>query len=180
MNRTVRRNTLLVPLLALAVSLALASPRAQAQVKPFKITGGGYAPDGISLIPLTAVPHSTVGNATELGNYTGEGFFQILDYTGPLTAEFSSAPNVVFVAANGDQLAFTYGDTDNGAKQPGEVTLFPEADGSFTAVFVAEFNPDLENCTGRFEKVTSGSFVMVAVSEPFFILGTATTPFAYT
>jgi hypothetical protein len=179
MNRSVRRTTLLVPLLALVVSLALAAPQAQAQVKPFKITGGGYAPDGISLIPLTAVPHSTVGNATELGNYTGEGFFQILDYTGPLTAEFSSAPNVVFVAANGDHLAFTYGDTDNGAKQPGEVTLLPEPDGSFTAVFVAEFNPDLENCTGRFAKLTGGSFIMVAVSEPFFILGTTTTPFAY-
>src|SRR5262249_16750625 len=97
MIRNARLNSLIVPLLALVVSLALASPRAQAQEKPFKITGGGYAPDGISLIPLTAVPHSTVGNATELGNYTGEGFFQILDYTGPLTAEFSSAPNVVFV-----------------------------------------------------------------------------------
>jgi hypothetical protein len=162
------------------VVLALAHSQAHAQVKPFKITGGGYVPEGISLIPYTPVPHSTVGNATELGNYTGEGWFQILDFTGPLTADFSSAPNVVFVAANGDHLAMTYGDTDNGAKQPGEVMLFPNSDGSFTGYFIAEFNPDLPNCTGRFAKLTGGSFIMYAVSDPFFIVGTSTTPFFYT
>jgi hypothetical protein len=177
---TARLHTLIVASLALAASLAFLSSRAEAQVKPFKITGGGYAPDGISLIPGDAVPHSTVGNATELGKYTGEGFFQILDFTGPLSAEFSSAPNVTFVAANGDVLAMTYGDTDNGAEQPGEVTLVPNADGSFTAHFVAEFNPDLANCTGRFAKLTGGSLIMYAESDPFFILGTSTTPFNYT
>jgi hypothetical protein len=151
----------------------------QAQEKPFKITGGGYAPDGISLIPGIPVPHSTVGHATELGKYSGEGYFQILDFTGPLSAEFSSAPNVVFVAANGDHLAMTYGDVSNGANQPGEVTLVPNNDGSFTAYFVAEFNPDLPNCTGRFAKLTGGSVTMYAVSDPFFIQGTSTTPFNY-
>jgi hypothetical protein len=107
----------------------------------------------------------------------GEGWFQILDYTGPLSAEFSSAPNFVFVAANGDRLAMTYGDTNNGAEQPGQVTLVPNGDGSLTAYFVAEFNPDLPNCTGRFAKLTGGSLIMYAVSDPFFILGTSTTPF---
>jgi hypothetical protein len=172
----------IVPLIALAASLALTSSRAEAQVKPLKITGGGSAPDGIALTPYTPAPHSATGNATELGNYTGEGFFQILEGTGPLTAEFSSAPNFVFVAANGDHLAMTYGDVDNGAAQPGEVTLMPNSDGSFTALFVAEFNPDLPNCTGRFAKVTGGSLIMYAVSDPFFIVegGTATTPFNYT
>ena len=179
MFRTVRLRTIVASLIALAASLALTSSRAEAQVKPFKITGGGYAPEGISLIPDNPVPHSTVGNATELGKYTGEGSFQILDFTGPLSAEFSSAPNVVFVAANGDELAMTYGDTNNGAKQPGEVTLVPNDDGSFTAYFVAEFNPDLPNCTGRFAKLTGGSLIMYAVSDPFFILGTSTTPFNY-
>jgi hypothetical protein len=170
----------IVPSIVLAASLALASSQAEAQVKPFKITGGGYAPDGISLIPFSPVSHSTVGNATELGSYTGEGYFQILDSTGPLSAEFSSAPNFVFVAANGDHLAMTYGDTDNGAEQPGQATLVPNNDGSFTAYFVAEFNPDLANCTGRFAKLTGGSFIMYAVSDPFFILGTSTTHFNYT
>jgi hypothetical protein len=179
MFRTARLPAATVPLIALAASLALAPSRAEAQVKPLKITGGGYAPDGISLIPDTPAPHSAVGNATELGHYTGEGSFQILDYTGPLTAEFSSAPNFVFVAANGDHLAMTYGVTSNGANHPGEVTLVPNSDGSLTAYFVAEFNPDLPNCTGRFAKVTAGSLIMYAVSEPFFISGTSTTPFIY-
>jgi hypothetical protein len=179
MFRADRLRAVIVPLIALTASLALTSSRAEAQVKPLKITGGGYAPDGISLVPDTPAPHSATGNATELGKYTGEGWFQILDYTGPLTAQFSSAPNFVFVAANGDHLAMTYGVTDNGAQQAGEVTLVPNGDGSFTAYFVAEFNPDLPNCTGRFAKLTGGSLIMYAVSEPFFILGTSTTPFNY-
>jgi hypothetical protein len=74
----------------------------------------------------------------------------------------------------------TAGVTSNGAQQPGQATLTLNADGSFTAVFVAEFNPDLANCTGRFAKLTSGSLIMVAVSDPFFILGASTTPFNYT
>jgi hypothetical protein len=179
MFRTARLHALIVPLVVLTASLTLTASRAEAQVKPFKITGGGYAPDGISLIPDTSAPHSAVGNATELGNYTGEGSFQILNYTGPLSADFSSAPNFVFVAANGDHLAMTYGDIENGAQEPGQVTLVPNSDGSLTAYFVAEFNPDLTNCTGRFAKLTGGSFIMYAVSEPFFIQGTSTTPFIY-
>jgi hypothetical protein len=110
-----------------------------------------------------------------LGSYTGEGWFQLLDLTG----SFSRAPNAVFVAANGDHLAMTYGVTSNGAKAPGQVTLMPNDDGRFTALFIAEFNPDLPNCTGRFAKLTGGSFMMYALSDPFFILGTSTTPFKY-
>jgi hypothetical protein len=176
------RNSRFVSLAVCTFALALAPNQAQAQVKPLKITGGGLAPEGIALIPGTPAPHSAVGNATELGKYLGEGFFQILDYTGPLTAEFSSAPEFVFTAANGDELAMTYGVVGNGAKQPGQVTLTPNADGSFTAVFVAEFNPVPANSTGRFAKVTSGSLIMIAISEPFFIPMTSpnTTPFAYT
>jgi hypothetical protein len=97
-----------------------------------------------------------------------------------LTAEFSSAPDFVFTAANGDELATTYGDVSNGAKQPGQVTLYPQTDGSFIAVFVAEFNPIPALCTGRFAKLTGGSFIMVATSDPFFIIGDWTTPFNYT
>jgi len=32
---------------------------------------------------------------------------------------------------------------------------------------VAEFNPIPSECTGRFKNVVDGSFIMVAVSEPF-------------
>jgi hypothetical protein len=56
----------------------------------------------------------------------------------------------------------------------------PNSDGSFTAVFIAEFNPDLPNCTGRFAKLTGGSLIMIAVSDPFVILGLTTSPFNYT
>jgi hypothetical protein len=174
------RNPFAATLAFWTMTLALGQSPAQAQVKPLKITGGGYAPDGIALTPYTPARHTAVGNATELGKYTGEGWFQILDNPGQFFAEFSSAPNFVFVAANGDHLAMTYGVTNNNAKQPGQVTLMPNDDGSFTAYFVAEFNPDLPNCTGRFAKLTGGSLIMYAVSEPFFIEGPSTTPFNYT
>jgi hypothetical protein len=162
-----------------ALALVLGQNRAEAQVKPFKISGGGLAPDGIALVPGTPAPHSAAGNATELGNYQGEGFFQILNYTSLTTAKFSSGPDFIFTAANGDLLAMTYGVVANGAAHPGDVTLCPNSDNSFTAIFVAEFNPLLAKCTGRFAKLTGGSFIMVAVSEPFFILGATTTPFMY-
>jgi hypothetical protein len=173
-------NTVVVPLVAFVAVLTLASQVAEAQVKPFKITGSGVAPSGLSLIPGVPAPHVSTGQATELGNHTGAGFFTILDFTGPLTAEFSSAPTYVFTAANGDKLAFTYGDVNNGAASPGEVTLIPNSDGSFSALFVAEFNPVPSQSTGRFAKVTGGSFVMIAQSSPFFLFGTASTPFSYT
>jgi hypothetical protein len=179
MYRTSRLSSVAVALAALAAIITLTPSQAEAQVKPFKITGGGLVPGGISLIPGVPAYHNATGVATELGAYSGEGWFTLLGFTGPLTAEFSSAPDFVFTAANGDQLAFTYGDVGNGAGEPGEVTLYPVGDGSFIAVFVAEFNPVQEKSTGRFAKVTGGSFIMVATSEPFFLLGTETTPFAY-
>ena len=162
-----------------AVILSLGQTQADAQVKPFKITGVGYAPDGINLTPGTPGPHWAIGTATELGSYYGAGFFQLLEYTSLTTAEFSSAPDFVFTAANGDKLAVTYGVVSNGATEPGQLTLHPHSDGSFTAVFVAEFNPIPAQCTGRFAKITGGSFLMTAVSEPFFFLETTTTPFVY-
>jgi hypothetical protein len=86
----------------------------------------------------------------------------------------------VFVAANGDRLAFDYGaDPDH----PGTFTLTPTADGKVVAVFVAEFTPVPEDSTGRFAKVTGGSFTIVATSEPFALTPNAqgfTPPFAYT
>jgi hypothetical protein len=174
------RSSFVAACVVFTFALGLGQGPVQAQVKPFKVTGGGFAPDGIALIPGTPAFHNATGQATELGEYTGAGNFQILEYTSALTAEFSSAPDFTFTAANGDKLVFTYGDVDNGAKQAGEVTLEPVGDGSFTAVFVAEFNPVPSKCTGRFAKVTAGSFIMIAKSEPFFLLGTTTTPFAYT
>jgi hypothetical protein len=123
MFRILRPNAAIAPLAALGALLALACPRAEAQVKPFKVTGGGVAPNGLSLVPGTPTPHWAVGEATELGKYYGAGNEQLLKLTSPTTADFSSYGPFVFVAANGDKLAFTYGDTSNGAKQSGKVTL---------------------------------------------------------
>jgi hypothetical protein len=170
-------NKLVVPFIALAAVLTLACQKAQAQVKPFKVTGAGI----VDYVPVqTGVPvfHFAVGEATELGKYYGEGEVQLDRFTSPTTADFSSAVPFVFTGANGDKLAFTYGDTNNGAAQPGVVTLYDLGDGTFIAVWVAEFNPVVSECTGRFTKVVGGSFIMVAVTEPF-VLGAAD-PVGYT
>jgi hypothetical protein len=165
----------LVMLLAIPV---LTCSQAQAQVvKPFKVTGGGTA-DYFPVVTLVPSGHTATGEGTELGHYEGAGEFQLLEFTGPTTANFDSAVPFVFIAANGDKLVCTYGDTSNGAAEPGEVTLYPAPGGLFFAVFVAEFNPVPSLCTGRFAKLLSGSFMMTAVSDPF-VLG-AFDPVGYT
>jgi hypothetical protein len=177
-----RLKSFAIPLLALVAVLTLACCQAEAQVKPFKITGGGFAPQGLSLVPGVPSPHWAVGHATELGRYYGAGNVQLLQFTSATTADFSSFGPFVFTAANGDQLAFTYGDTSNGAAQSGKVKLTVVGfTGNnipiVTAIFVAEFNPVPALCTGRFSKVIGGSFIMTAVTQPF-VLG-STTPLAY-
>jgi len=172
----VRRLTL-ASLIAIAATIALA-PTAAAQVKPFKITGGGIATEGLPLSPGTPGPHWAVGQATELGSYYGEGAFTLVNFTSISTANFKSAIDFVIVGANKDKLVFTYGDTTNGAVAPGEVVLTYVGDGKFVAVFTAEFNPVLAKCTGRFAKISGGSFIMVATSDPF-VLG-ASDPVGYT
>jgi hypothetical protein len=173
----------MIGLFAFVVVLACSQGPAQAQVvKPFKISGGGPAPDGLSLIPGVPSVHYATGQATELGRYSCEGMFTLLPLAPPpgASATFSSAPYCTFTAANGDVLTCTYGVVSNGADGPGVVTLSPDGPGHFTAVFVAEFNPVPGLCTGRFAKVTGGGFLMIAMSSPFSILGTQTTPFTYT
>lgn len=166
-----------VRLVALVAVLVLACPAADAQVKPFKITGGGTI-DYIPLVDHVPVFHWAVGNATHMGQYYCEGMVQLLGFTSPNTADFSSAAPCVFSAANGDKLAFTYGDVNNGAHDPGFVTLHDAGGGMVFTVWVAEFNPVPELCTGRFADVVDGSFIMTAMSEPF-VLG-AHDPVGYT
>jgi hypothetical protein len=161
--------------LAALVVLAVGSTT-QAQTKPFKVTGAGIV-DYVPVTPGVPVFHWAVGEATDLGRYYGEGKVQLDEFTGPTTADFSSAVPFVFTAANGDKLAFTYGDTENGAAQAGHVELVPVEGGEFVAVWLAEFNPVPSLSTGRFAKVVGGSFTMLAITEPF-VLG-ATDPVAY-
>ncbi len=183
MLRTFRRQMNFSPLIALAAFLALACPSAEAQeraetrVKPFFVTGGGIAAKGLPTVPGTPAPQWARGHASELGRYFAQGTFELLAFTGPTTATFSSASPCIFVDARGDQLAFTYGDVTNHAMQPGQVQLFPAGGNKVVARFVAEFNPWLPQCTGRFANVVGGSFTMIAVSEPF-VFGT-TTPVRY-
>jgi hypothetical protein len=126
--------------------------------------------DYIPIVTNVPVFHWAVGEASELGWYCAEAKFQLLQFTSQTTGEFDSAVPCVFTSVNGDELVFTYGDTTNGAKQPGSVDLYPLPSGEFIGVFVAEFNPVPAKCTGKFKNVVRGSFTMVAVTEPF-VLG---------
>jgi hypothetical protein len=172
-----RLNKLMVPVFALTVVLTFACRTAHAQVKPFKVTGGGIV-DFVPSTLDTPAFHFAVGTATELGDYYGDGKVQLDEFLSPTSAAFSSAVPFVFTAANGDKLAFHYGRTDFGAAGPGIVQLFPADDGKVVAVWVAEFNPVPDECTGRFQKVIGGSFIMTAVTEPF-VFGSSD-PVAYT
>ena len=167
---------LLVAVLGMA-TLAGAAKKT-AVTKPFKVTGGGVAPEGLRP-PGEVTTHLIDGTATHLGHHTGEGDFDIFTLvpTSPTTLEgtFGSHDPCVFVAANGDELVCYYGRTDKGAAEVGtfEITVVggtPEAP-LVEAFFIAEFvvQPDLS--TGRFDGAT-GSWTMFAQTEPF-ILGSS-------
>lgn len=159
-----------------AIEAALTSFNADPRVVPFKITGSGYAPQGLPEVPGLTGPHTATGTATELGKYTGDGVFKLLSLDmATLTGTFEGT--FTFVAANGDKLAMNYGAVPG---NPGRLALFPVANGQFVAVFVAEFTPDAALSTGRFANVIGGGFEMLAVSSPFSLTPSGyTTPFAY-
>jgi hypothetical protein len=140
---------------------------------------GGPPPLGIPVFPGGTAPHDATGTATRLGSYSGEGEFELLTFD-PATGTGTFRGSFVFVAANGDRLAFTYGvDPAN----PGRFTLVPAGDDKVVVRFVAEFTPVPEQSTGRFANVTGGSFTMVATTEPFVPVPDEhgyTPPFAYT
>ncbi|WP_339912202.1 hypothetical protein [Symmachiella dynata] len=151
----------LVVLLAVFV---ITSNTAEAQkLKPFKVSGEGF----VDFIPLTVGPtanHTSQGTATHLGAYhLSAAAVQldseiVFDEDGVGTADFSSAVDPVFVAANGDQLTLHY---------DGVVMAIPQPNGTYRTFWVADFTPVPAGNTGRFKKVTGGSFVMYAESEPF-------------
>ena len=153
--------------------------------KPFKIKGGGVAPEGLAP-PGEVTTHLIEGTATHLGHHEGIGSF----VTGPpvptspstLAGEFGSDEPCVFVAANGDQLVCHYGRTDKGAAEPGEyeLTVVGVTDGGVPiveALFIAEFVPQSES-TGRFAGAT-GSWIMYARTEPFVLFSTDPTAYEW-
>jgi len=154
-----------IPLIALVAALTVCHT-VEAQVKPFKVKGGGNAPDGLSVVGGVS-PYTMSGTATQLGKYSGFGIAQV---TGPV----SFTGGYVFVAANGDRLV---------CEHPGTFTTHPDGQGRFFAVFDATFSPTnltINNITyastGRFANV-SGSFRMIAITGSFDIVGVATTAF---
>jgi hypothetical protein len=92
--------------------------------------------------------HSSVGVATHLGLYYGDGTVQTDSATfdpdtGHITGEFGSGSPYVFTAANGDKLVCWYGRTAYGAKQPGTfdltiVDVLDNGDLVVEAEFIAE------------------------------------------
>lgn len=153
--------------ITVAILLTGLENSATAQVKSFKISGGGVA----DYLPLPGIPpafHFAVGNATHLGKHYGEGKFRTDTFNADNgSGTFSSSEPFVFTAADGSDLAFHYGRVDFGADGPGIFQLFPAGGNKVFAVFVAEFKPVAALCTGRFKNVVDGSFVMTAMTEAF-------------
>jgi len=164
------RNRWAGALAALVVALVVGGSTAQAQAKPFHISGTGAGPDGLPFPGQDPRYHWAVGTATHLGKYFGEGSVEtetlnIDPETGVITGEFGSGPGgFVFYGANKkDVLATDYGRVEG---DPGTYTLTPVGGGDYVAVWVAEFVVDPARSAGKFAGVT-GSWTMIAVSEPF-------------
>jgi hypothetical protein len=164
MSKTCRWSSIVA--LAVAGILSLAEADGKSTVtKPFFMEGCGAAPDGASVFGLESL-HDSHGVGAFLGRYSGnDGHFFSLSFD-PETLSGTFHGSFVFVGANGDRLACTYGDTANGADSPGRYWAQPAKNGKFILVFVAEFNPILEECTGKFANLVGGSFETLAVSEP--------------
>jgi hypothetical protein len=167
---------------AAPASAALNGVNGDVRTVPFKVTGGGPAPDGLPLVPGNTAPHYATGTATELGRYTGAGTFQLgslqISATGQVTGTFQGS--FVFVAANGDQLACNYG-IGNSGTFTGQLS----ADGTTVTnvQFVAFFTPDPTNSTGRFANVVGGGWTMIANADAISLVSTTpgyTAPFNYT
>jgi hypothetical protein len=159
------RNAVIVRLGALAIGLTLARHRAEAQVESFAVTSDGHAPMGLSIFGADS-PHSATGRATHMRRYSGDGVANALSFD-PATGSGTFKGRFVFVAGNGDRLACTYGDTSNGAKEVGTFQVYDAGYGNIVVAFIAEFNPIPSECTGRFQDVIYGSFLMLALTDPF-------------
>jgi hypothetical protein len=183
MKLTSLRSVSAVTLVMLLGMATLAVAGKTSVTKPFKVTGGGIAPEGLRP-PGEVTTHLIDGTATHLGRHSGEGNFDIytLAPTSETTLEgtFGSHDACVFVAANGDELVTYYGRTDKGANDVGTFTItildVTEAGLLVEAEFHAEFVVQPES-TGKFAGA-SGSWIMIANTEPF-ILG-SDDPVVYT
>lgn len=169
-----RRSVKFVGGLAVVMLFATSLPaqKTSGQTLPFIIVGSGVIPKGIPLTPNDIRPHRSVGYASFVGFHTGAGAIEVLENTSPTTADFQSAKPYRFKSIFGrDVLACKYGVTQDAA-EPGEVELIPvdptnPLNDIFIGVFLAEFTPDIPSCKGKFRRLKDGSFLMLAISEPF-------------
>ena len=175
------RNRLLAALAVCSFFTTLGQSQAQAQPKPFTISGAGVAVQGLPLPGQAPRVHWSTGYATGLGHYYGTG--SVMTETanfhpnGFITGEFGSGSPYVFIGEHGDILTCEYGLPAFGASTPGTFQLVPAgAPGVYVAYFLAEFVPVTRQCTGKFAGVT-GRWTMYAATEPF-VLG-STTPATY-
>ncbi|MFL5244962.1 MAG: hypothetical protein ACJ8FY_22905 [Gemmataceae bacterium] len=182
MTKTFRLSKFVFYFTACVMLLALTCLKADEVTKPFKVTGSGVGPQGLPLPGQDPRPHTIeIGNGTYLGRYTGEGTVKTDSaafdpVTGHITGEFGSGSPFIFKKKNGDQLACNYGRTDLGASKPGffDLTILdvlPDGSLIVEALFIAEFVPQADLCTGMFEGVTGG-WIMYAITEPF-VLGSS-------
>ena len=164
MSRFVLPSMSVVRLATAAVVLAVACQTANAQVKPFKVRGGGPAPEGLSPFGADS-PHSATGQATHLGRYSGNGVANVLLVRPLHGAARSTGPTR------------SWRRTETGWPSPmATPTTGPSRwasssgrhrRGQSLTVFVAEFNPIPAPAPGGFKDVIDGSFIMVATTEPF-------------
>lgn len=176
-----RRSIGLLSLTILSTCLADCA-QVRAQVKPFKISGMGVAPQGFPLPGAAPHPHDIVGQATHLGRHVGVGAVQIdpdfqLTPLGDIYGTFGSAVPFEFIGANGDVLSCHFGRTDFGASVPGTYELIYQGDGTHVAFFVAEFVPS-DQCTGKFAGVT-GNWTMYAMTDPFVLGSSDSLPYSW-
>jgi len=147
--------------------LALTSLSAQAQIRPFFVTGSGRAPDGVSVIPGTVSQHTAAGLSIPVGPYASDsGRFVAVDPPDEnLSGTFKGSFTFEEVFRK-DDLFCTYGDESNGAEGPGRYYVIDVGGGDVIIAFLAEFNPDRFRSTGKYRRVTGGSLTMLAVTEP--------------
>jgi hypothetical protein len=160
----------------------VATVGAQSVATPFHVKGGGVFASGMPLVPGVRVIFQATGIAGRLGKYTtAEATFTLeslsISSTGVVTGAFQQA--LVFVAANGDRLAFS----SDGF--PGTFTGQLSADGQTVVdvTFDASLSPDPALSTGRFSNVTGDTVLLVMTVDAMSLTSSSpgfTAPFGFT
>jgi len=175
-----RRTVVLLTWVLLPAAVPLTATPARA-AEPFKISGAGVGPHGLPFPGQDPREHWSVGEATHLGLYYGDGTLRtdtaVPSPTGTdITGQFGGGSPYTFTGADGDELVTWYGRTDHGAAEPGAYDIsilgaLPDGALLVQASFVAEFVAVPGQSTGRFAGVT-GSWTMYAETAPF-VLGSS-------